>query len=94
MARRYDRLAPLLLAALLAACASPASDASEAEAYGRGCDLGYRDAGRPTNNYFWRDEARYAADPSYRKGWDRGYAACFAQQTRNYKVNGGGGSGH
>lgn len=80
----------LLWAGAAAAC-RPFED-PYGEAYGRGCLSGFRDAGGEVNEFAPKDEARYAADPTYRKGWDEGYSACYERQIRTPMMysNGGG----
>ncbi len=71
-----------------AAVACRPSDDPYGEAYGRGCLNGFRDAGGDANDFAPKDEARYAADPNYRRGWNEGYSACFERQLRTPKIGG------
>ena len=82
--------AALLWAGAAAAC-RPFDD-PYGEAYGRGCLSGFRDAGGEVNDFAPKDEVRYAADPTYRKGWDEGYSSCYERQIRTPMMysNGGG----
>ncbi len=80
----------MLCAVAAASCAL--RDDAYGEAYSRGCLDGFRDAGGDVNDFAPKDDARYAADANYRKGWDDGHSKCYARQIRTPMMysNGGG----
>ncbi|HLI13706.1 MAG TPA: hypothetical protein VKY65_19095 [Alphaproteobacteria bacterium] len=98
--RRSRRIAPWLAAAIAllpVACATnvtnprvPPSGSSAAfkSGYLDGCWTGYADAGRETYQLDLRKDARrFADDPDYRAGFQRGEAACFADEKRTPSIH-------
>lgn len=80
------RFLQIAAALVLAACASPrgnmVASAGVPPEYqaGRaaGCDSGFVAAGHPYYR-FSKDVAAYGADPTYKQGWDDGFAVCKGQ---------------
>ena len=51
--------------------------------YRHGCVSGYSVAYRPRHEMSYRrDEKSYAADAEYREGWQKGFVACYEEETR------------
>ena len=73
---------------VLAACAAEGEGGPASYTVGRvhGCDSGFTDLDM-TVNYF-KDEARYRADPEYRRGWDDGHAQCYEEGLRPLQAGG------
>ena len=74
------------LALLLTLTACSAGSDPYGAGHGAGCRNGFIDAGGPSNSYAPKNEALYAADAAYRKGWDEGYRACFDRQISTPKT--------
>ena len=63
-------------------------------AFMAGCDSGYMDAGRDGyQNAYQLDHQLFQSNSEYRKGWQDGHEACFAEQRRTpFSIAGGGAS--
>ena len=84
MLKRLAVAIPLLVASALVALAAgpePSGD-SYGEGYAAGCRKGNEDAGVPLGYAVVKDQARYERDPTYKKGWDDGYARCLRDGAR------------
>jgi len=96
--RRGMWLGAVSVAGMLAACGGslvnpqippPGSPAFQ-DGYLDGCPSGFDDANREGYETAYRKaDTRYAREPDYKSGWDRGYAACFAEQERRPKLTRG-----
>ena len=84
---------------LLAACAAnlmnpqvpPPGPPSYQEGYLDGCRSGFAVAPRVgTETDYQKDEARYAGDVEYRRGWETGLNACYEEEQRHPKMCGPG----
>lgn len=91
-------LGAVMAAVLLTACESglvnpqvpPPGSPAFSDGYVDGCPSGFRDANRDGYELAYRKaDTRYAREPDYKSGWDKGYAACFAEQERRPKLIGG-----
>ena len=61
------------------------------EGYLDGCASGFAVAPRAgTETDYRRDEARYANDGDYRRGWENGLNACYEEERRHPKMCGPG----
>lgn len=87
------------IALLLVACASnlanpeipPPGSPAYKEGYLDGCASGFAVAPRVGAEADYRqDEAQYASDGEYRRGWETGLNACYAEEKRRPKMCGPG----
>ena len=92
MTGKISRLGPTMAAAaLLAACAAsvPGESAAYRVGWVHGCDSGLVDAGRIVHaGGAVRDEARYRAEPEYRRGWKEAHQSCAEYGERNPRMGG------
>ena len=85
---KFSGASMIVIAAVLAACAAPPNAPERASAgyswgYTEGCDSGYTEAFRDGYSLrYGKDEARFEADPEYRRGWEDGYAYCYEDEWR------------
>ena len=89
------------LAGLLGACSAMTPPAANPQVpppgpeafragYVDGCQTGFGEAGREGYQSVIReDPRRYSGDAEYKRGFDRGRAACYAEEQRHPKVSPG-----
>lgn len=78
-------------ASLLAACAGATPGESVAYRVGwvHGCDSGLSDAGRTgMARSYYRNKARYKAEPDYRRGWNVAHGSCAEEEARRPLMGG------
>ena len=92
-------LGPAGMGLLLIACGSnltnpeipPPGSPGYQEGYLDGCARGFAVAPRAGAEIEYRqDEARYASDEEYRRGWETGLKACYEEERRHPKMCGPG----